>query len=256
MNRNCSFVVSASAVCVLAAGAAAEVVPGGSPVYQVRGSAALELADGAPGIGVFLAADPAARSMTADFEGAIRLARDASGGYALDEAKLGRAPISIVLTSDEAARTLEQIQFGFWSNGGDALNLSSDGGLRVFLSPPELMTSRMDPRGVMEITAGLTLAPDAAEALGVPHAAGVLIGQIRFTAEDRFDVSGESLHELRGDDAPSPSEGGGERICATPTSGPDVIVGDLSDTSNYGVVGGIRAYSIGTTSCNLGNVNV
>jgi hypothetical protein len=38
-------------------------------------------------------------------------------------------------------------------------------------------------------------------------------------------------------------------------AGPDVIVGDIPDVSNFtsgGAVGGFRAYSIGTTSCNLG----
>ncbi len=37
---------------------------------------------------------------------------------------------------------------------------------------------------------------------------------------------------------------------------PDVIVGDLMDVSNYttgGAIGGIHAYSVGTTSCNLGS---
>ncbi len=39
-------------------------------------------------------------------------------------------------------------------------------------------------------------------------------------------------------------------------NGPDVIVGDIPETSHYtsgGAVGGFRAYSIGTTSCNIGN---
>lgn len=35
-------------------------------------------------------------------------------------------------------------------------------------------------------------------------------------------------------------------------TGPDVIVGDLPNTSNYGNIGGIRAYAVGTTSCNIG----
>ena len=35
--------------------------------------------------------------------------------------------------------------------------------------------------------------------------------------------------------------------------GPDVIVGNLTDINNYGNVGGIYAYSVGTESCNLGN---
>jgi hypothetical protein len=40
--------------------------------------------------------------------------------------------------------------------------------------------------------------------------------------------------------------------------GPDVIVGDLIDTSTYGTQSGsgIFAYDVGTVSCNLGNVNL
>lgn len=36
-------------------------------------------------------------------------------------------------------------------------------------------------------------------------------------------------------------------------AGPDVIVADLPNTSNYGASGGVRAYSVGTTSCNIGD---
>jgi hypothetical protein len=35
--------------------------------------------------------------------------------------------------------------------------------------------------------------------------------------------------------------------------GPDVTVFDLMDVDNYGAAGGIRGYSIGTRSCNIGN---
>jgi hypothetical protein len=38
-----------------------------------------------------------------------------------------------------------------------------------------------------------------------------------------------------------------------PTTGPDVTVIYLGSTSNYGAIGGIRAYSVGTTSCNIGS---
>ena len=37
------------------------------------------------------------------------------------------------------------------------------------------------------------------------------------------------------------------------SSGPDVTVFTLSDTSNYGVSGGIRGYAVGTVSCNIGD---
>jgi hypothetical protein len=36
------------------------------------------------------------------------------------------------------------------------------------------------------------------------------------------------------------------------STGPDVTVFTLSDTSNYGVAAGIRGYSVGTVSCNIG----
>ena len=48
-------------------------------------------------------------------------------------------------------------------------------------------------------------------------------------------------------------------LAATPASaeelapGPDVTIINLGDTSNWGVSGGIRAYSVGTTSCNIGS---
>jgi len=36
---------------------------------------------------------------------------------------------------------------------------------------------------------------------------------------------------------------------------PDVICGSLDDVNNYGNIGGIRAYSVGTTACNIGTSN-
>jgi hypothetical protein len=42
----------------------------------------------------------------------------------------------------------------------------------------------------------------------------------------------------------------------TPSTGPDVIVGDINGVSNYTNVGGIDAFAVGTTSCNIGNVNL
>ncbi len=42
-------------------------------------------------------------------------------------------------------------------------------------------------------------------------------------------------------------------ILGTASAGPDVIVGDLPSVAHYGAIGGIRAYSVGTTSCNIGD---
>jgi hypothetical protein len=44
--------------------------------------------------------------------------------------------------------------------------------------------------------------------------------------------------------------------CPGPVLGPDVIVGDVYDISRDGAAGSITAYSIGTDSCNLGDVGV
>lgn len=41
-----------------------------------------------------------------------------------------------------------------------------------------------------------------------------------------------------------------------PNPGPDVIVGDLTSITRWGAVGGITAYSVGTTSCNIGTTDV
>lgn len=38
--------------------------------------------------------------------------------------------------------------------------------------------------------------------------------------------------------------------------GPDVVVFDLPSTSNWGAIGGVRAYSVGTTSCNRGDADL
>jgi len=43
---------------------------------------------------------------------------------------------------------------------------------------------------------------------------------------------------------------------APDTIGPDVTVINLPDTSNWGATGGIRAYSVGTTSCNIGDAPI
>ncbi len=45
----------------------------------------------------------------------------------------------------------------------------------------------------------------------------------------------------------------GLAVAEAGTIGPDVTVYDLPGTTNYGVSGGIRGYSVGTTSCNIGD---
>jgi hypothetical protein len=41
--------------------------------------------------------------------------------------------------------------------------------------------------------------------------------------------------------------------CPNSASGPDVIVGSIPDIQNYGAIGNMGAYALGTTSCNVGD---
>ena len=61
-----------------------------------------------------------------------------------------------------------------------------------------------------------------------------------------------------GDLTISVSTGGGpiDRGCDDSSTGADVIVGALTGPSSYGGTGGIGAYAIGTTSCNVGDVDL
>jgi hypothetical protein len=52
--------------------------------------------------------------------------------------------------------------------------------------------------------------------------------------------------------APVVWAGGDPNVCDAPGDAPDVIVGDLHQVNSYGSVGDIYAYSVGTTSCNIG----
>lgn len=52
--------------------------------------------------------------------------------------------------------------------------------------------------------------------------------------------------------APVVWAGGDLNVCDVAGESPDVIVGDLPQVNSYGNVGDIYAYSVGTTSCNVG----
>jgi len=71
-------------------------------------------------------------------------------------------------------------------------------------------------------------------------------------------VCGNGTVEIGEDCDDGSSNNGGTNSCCTAActfsgKSPDVIVGDLVGTTNYGAVGVITAYAVGTTSCNLGS---
>ena len=91
----------------------------------------------------------------------------------------------------------------------------------------------------------LVISADLADAL-----AGAILGQFATSATIEL-IAGELF-------AGGAGQGANPRGGCTPSTGPDVIVGDIviNSGSNYTNVGSIDAFSWGTTSCNIGSVNL
>jgi hypothetical protein len=88
----------------------------------------------------------------------------------------------------------------------------------------------------------------------------VLVAGILAISPAAAAVCGNSVVEAGEDCDDGSAQNGGTNSCCTAActfsgKSPDVIVGDLVGTQNYGTVSGsgIYAYSVGTTSCNLGS---
>ncbi len=96
----------------------------------------------------------------------------------------------------------------------------------------------------------VVLAHEAAVALDKEPASGAPVGT--FTIEASIRATGTAAGSEVIDEHPV-SEGGTNPSL---TSGPDVIVGDLPSATYWGASGGIKAYSVGTTSCNIGDTNL
>lgn len=94
---------------------------------------------------------------------------------------------------------------------------------------------------------GLTISDGLAATLGNPALAGVGIGGSLTVLSVAGMAADFDNTDLFGD----PLEIEYLTACQGST-GPDVIVGDLSDMGNYSSVGGIEAFSVGTVSCNMG----
>ncbi len=81
-------------------------------------------------------------------------------------------------------------------------------------------------------------------------AIAVALGQVKALAGPRSDAIV----------AWDPADEGGVAGACTPSTGPDVIVGDLTmdaaTITKWGTVGTITGYSFGTTSCNIGSTNL
>jgi hypothetical protein len=126
-----------------------------------------------------------------------------------------------------------QGQVAFVVAGGAIDYSSSDGLLRAF-------------NGWIRVSDPL------AARIGNPNLAGDIVGRLE------FDAVTEVMRQIEIDDVPgthhNPTGGDGddwnERV------GPDVALTDSTSISNYGVVGSVRAFAIGSNTCNYGNQNL
>ncbi|MEK6677313.1 MAG: PQQ-dependent sugar dehydrogenase [Planctomycetota bacterium] len=161
-----------------------------------------------------------------------------------------RQPALQSFVGDEGAR------FGIVDTLGDS---------SVFLFELHGAKIGFDPVGKLLLaeSAELSIGSALASALGRENLAGVDVGS--FKAQIHLDwIGGEEPIEANpledSDNATGIDEGGvaggnGGTVCGLPV-GPDVIVGDLIDTTNYASSGGIEAFVVGTTSCNIGDANL
>jgi len=94
--------------------------------------------------------------------------------------------------------------------------------------------------------ASVALSPELADALGRPEWAGKAIASMHITA----DLESAGGDPAKWANTAASVRGGTE---CDRLGGPDVIVGDLIDIRNYSSVGGIEAFAVGTTSCNVGD---
>ncbi|MBI1852962.1 MAG: hypothetical protein HYR85_21685 [Planctomycetes bacterium] len=92
--------------------------------------------------------------------------------------------------------------------------------------------------------AELSLDANWAHEVGIPQAGGVVIGTILIEAPAVAAPNASPAPQ-----GPPLGEGDPGNYGL---AGPDVIVGDLQNVQRYGTVGGITAFSVGTTSCNIG----
>jgi hypothetical protein len=86
----------------------------------------------------------------------------------------------------------------------------------------------------------------------------VFISAVLLASPNALAACGNGVVEAGEDCDDGSSQNGGTNSCCTATctfSGrsPDVIVGDIVGTTRWGGVGGITAFSFGTTSCNIGS---
>jgi len=159
---------------------------------------------------------------------------------------------SLRITSQKAAITLQ----------GLTLTVHQDD--EKYIAAVDAKTGKVllrsdDPHGAFSTVDGelrfdagaLRITEELALKLGDAALEGVAVASL--TIDAAFDVVySEVLNQSRQDDTDRPAPAGAPRGVI----GPDVIVGDLHNITSWGSVGGTTAFSVGTTSCNVGDQNL
>jgi len=199
-----------------------------------------------------------ASRIDSDLEGALELAVNEESGLTITVAngvfdRIENATIrsfgALLLESDNNSNRIALGNFGIHvDETGRWVVTNSIGGVEdqivfdlstVVIDVPRAMNSMM-------LAGELSVAPEWAESVDRPDTANIIVGAIRLS----------TTLEVTGDDGldTDPNEGDSGQTRAA--IGPDVIVGDLHQVDSYGSAGTIAAFSVGTTSCNLGDTNL
>lgn len=212
---------------------------------SLRGTLTVWASDGDPGSADFPdTRAPVIESLRIESPGAIRFLSDAHRSLFLNP-------------------TLMQSASGEWMLI-DGLTLAPDVG-RLF--QVEMSQARVQPdTGRFLISGTLVGTRNWGQALATPELEGMPIGTIQAAGSLRAASDADSeLTDLSHRREVAPQSLEGEKFETTPFDaehpdaesagiiGPDVIVADLYQLNNYGVVGSIAALSLGTTSCNIGD---
>ncbi len=181
-----------------------------------------------------------------------------SGGATLEfEVKAG-APLRVVegvlpirgaFLGNLAGRrvVLDQLAIEVASHGGLFVVARADGGPKIELFELDsLLLEGNAQRSELRLAAELVITGDWADAPGSASPRGATAGSLSF---DGHLVPLGGAPSAPGCMVPS-ALAGGENVAAS--VGPDVVVADLQSVRRFATEGGISAYGVGTTACNLG----
>ncbi len=101
-------------------------------------------------------------------------------------------------------------------------------------------------RHELTLISDLVVTPEWAKSIDLPEIAGVAIGTITVHAQTSFTTNLQ--HQDCGENSDTGSVAGW-----VPNEGPDILIASLQSVVRYNRVGGVTAYAIGTTACNIGD---